>query len=645
MKKTTNLKALVLSMIMVFGLVMPMAAQNDGFFKNNNEDIYGNRDGDPTAVNVSGGITNQQFGQTVPVGSGLLILAAAGAGYAMARRRRSMRKAGTMLLALAMVITFTQCKKRIENVTPNNQGGHYITLTVDNPSKVGVNENGVVTFEDNDMIIVLSNNEPVGALLYQNGCFSGPLGSGSYIGDLSSPTPNKPLQFMFTGNHMPEDDWTINISDQSDNLAVLSSGASNELYSTDVTEYSALLTNKCALVKFTLAQSTTETVRVKMVNKAQLTIDEVTGEIGFEPTTSKGYVSLKNLGNNKERWAVVLPQSASESNVKVIDGNKIFNTAATVPAVEINDLNTTGVINNGGTPDGYIEVPYFKIENDEDDEIYVEISSGNVQYNADSDTWRFAPNQWDICGAANTNISSTYNGWIDLFGWGTGDNPTETDNYYDHYPDHYTTGPYAHFDDWGDNFDGGWFTPNDDQWLDLFDRTNKSCPATINTDVNNGVTGYILLPDFFAYPAGCAEIYHPVQNDPNNPWDDFTRTEYTSAQWADMEDAGAIFLPCAGSRYPVYDEGNNTVTISYSNYGDAGAYWTSQKVYREDPHIQPEDSNPATADPTHYSANWAYYLHISNVYFPSGCPRYTGLPVRLVKEADFDLDEYIENNY
>ena len=34
-------------------------------------------------------------------------------------------------------------------------------------------------------------------------------------------------------------------------------------------------------------------------------------------------------------------------------------------------------------------------------------------------TWRFAPNQWDTIGANNSNVSSTYTGWIDLFGWGT----------------------------------------------------------------------------------------------------------------------------------------------------------------------------------------------------------------------------------
>ena len=43
-------------------------------------------------------------------------------------------------------------------------------------------------------------------------------------------------------------------------------------------------------------------------------------------------------------------------------------------------------------------------------------SQGNLQYQATTNTWRFAENQWDIVGYANMNVSSTYDGWIDLFG-------------------------------------------------------------------------------------------------------------------------------------------------------------------------------------------------------------------------------------
>ena len=56
----------------------------------------------------------------------------------------------------------------------------------------------------------------------------------------------------------------------------------------------------------------------------------------------------------------------------------------------------------------------------------VTFSKGNLQYNPANKEWRFAPSQLDYVGDANTNISPIYNGWIDLFGWGTGANPTMT---------------------------------------------------------------------------------------------------------------------------------------------------------------------------------------------------------------------------
>ena len=106
----------------------------------------------------------------------------------------------------------------------------------------------------------------------------------------------------------------------------------------------------------------------------------------------------------------------------------------------------------------------------------VHFSQGNLQYQASTGTWRFATNQWDVVGSQsayysdyygnvtgsdNANISSSYSGWIDLFGWGTsgwnsGANcyqpwSTSTDSS-DYYPGgSYTnnlTGAYANAD-WG----------------------------------------------------------------------------------------------------------------------------------------------------------------------------------------------------
>lgn len=53
------------------------------------------------------------------------------------------------------------------------------------------------------------------------------------------------------------------------------------------------------------------------------------------------------------------------------------------------------------------------------DSTQVVFSQGNLQYRASTNTWRFATNQWDYMGSANSNISQTYSNWIDLFGWGT----------------------------------------------------------------------------------------------------------------------------------------------------------------------------------------------------------------------------------
>ena len=87
--------------------------------------------------------------------------------------------------------------------------------------------------------------------------------------------------------------------------------------------------------------------------------------------------------------------------------------------------------------------------------LQVQFAQGNLQYQASSNTWRFAEHQYDIVGDAtignvyengvksdNTAISSDYDGWIDLFGWGTGINPTlaTTEN-----------GDYIVYSEWGDN--------------------------------------------------------------------------------------------------------------------------------------------------------------------------------------------------
>ncbi len=204
----------------------------------------------------------------------------------------------------------------------------------------------------------------------------------------------------------------------------------------------------------------------------------------------------------------------------------------------------------------------------------VHFSQGNLQYQASTGTWRFAEHQYDyvgtqiaddygwyggnVSGSDNRNISSTYSGWIDLFGWGTGNNPTlvSTNNT-----------DYSTFVDWGSKAisNGGnavnqWRTLTTSEWDYLLNsRTNASSKR--GTGNINGVGGLIILPDSWTLPSGCPQFnsgyafYH----------DDWTHNSYTLAQWAQMESAGAVFLPVAGDR-----RGTNVRYV-----GAGGCYWSS----------------------------------------------------------------------
>lgn len=92
------------------------------------------------------------------------------------------------------------------------------------------------------------------------------------------------------------------------------------------------------------------------------------------------------------------------------------------------------------TPDGAIAGGLFSVS----DARHVQFSRGNLRYQPSTGIWSFAYEQFESVGAANSSIGPAYDGCIDLFGYGTGNNPTlvSTD------PDDYPIYPFA---DWGAN--------------------------------------------------------------------------------------------------------------------------------------------------------------------------------------------------
>ena len=208
----------------------------------------------------------------------------------------------------------------------------------------------------------------------------------------------------------------------------------------------------------------------------------------------------------------------------------------------------------------------------------VNFSQGNLQYQASSNTWRFATNQYDYLGSGNANISSTYSGWIDLFCWGTsGYNhgavcyqpwSTSTTN-----SDYYAYGSYTYnlYDqtgkaDWGYNriSNGGntldsWRTPTRAEWAYMLNTRNTTSGIRYAKAQVNGVKGLILLPDDWS------ASYYSL-NSTNTSGADFSTNVISSSVWANnFESHGAVFLPTAGMRFGT----------QLGSIGVYGLYWSS----------------------------------------------------------------------
>jgi hypothetical protein len=322
-------------------------------------------------------------------------------------------------------------------------------------------------------------------------------------------------------------------------------------------------------------------------------------------------VKIENLTRN---WQHTLNYPDSDVVIQVTDGGKLVSMSRELGQFELGDKMRFTAYNGEESSQALTQPLYesgaitLKFGNDTPIEpsgrfsvgsnARINFSPGNLQYCPSSDTWRFAENQWDFVGADNEQISSSsYIGWIDLFGWGTGDNPTfaSTDNY-----------AYTTFNDWGANpiINGNstdpanqWRTLTYSEWyFILFYRATVSNILFAKANVN-GVDGVIILPDNWS------TSYHPL-NSPNTKDADFSTNIFNLSVWVTYFEAnGAVFLPAAGYR-------NGT---SYNDNGYLNHYWAANA-------------------PTGYNgSSWAVefgatYLNMNR------CNRHLGFSVRLVAD-------------
>lgn len=253
-------------------------------------------------------------------------------------------------------------------------------------------------------------------------------------------------------------------------------------------------------------------------------------------------------------------------------------------------LVTAGVTKVYAQPQGAINGVFTINENGDQ----VMFSQGNLQYQASTNTWRFAENQWECVGEDNANISETYDGWIDLFGWGTSGYHDTNDPYNVNYfpwsnststvnntfnkdgygpsrnmlfPDldgrsvYYDWGVYNAISN-GGNQSGLWRNLTYGEWSYIcYNRNTASGIRCALAKVNN-INGMILLPDDWE------ASYYPLYS-VNNTIYEFSENDISSSQWSLLEQHGAVFLPAGGNR--------SETSISY--VGETGGYWSSSAAY------------------------------------------------------------------
>ena len=260
----------------------------------------------------------------------------------------------------------------------------------------------------------------------------------------------------------------------------------------------------------------------------------------------------------------------------------------------------------------------------------VQFSQGNLQYQASTNTWRFATNQYDYIGNAdgNTSPSSTQTAWIDYFNWGTSGynhgaicyqpwstSTTRSDYYaygsssknlYDAKDDNSMRGQadwgYNAISNGGNTENSGWRILTKDEWAYLINtrsETYRYAKGTIH-----GTNGLMLFPDGFTLPTGVSISNANTTN--------ASYTSYSDDTWTALEAAGVVFLPATGMR-------NGT---SVSETGSVGNYWSS----------------------TCMNADRVYNIRFdgSSLKLVNDGDRQNGFPVRLVKS---NLKQDGEGNY
>ncbi len=230
----------------------------------------------------------------------------------------------------------------------------------------------------------------------------------------------------------------------------------------------------------------------------------------------------------------------------------------------------------------------------------VQFSPGNLQYRANPATWRFAPQQFHRCMADNSKVSSSFEGWIDLFGWGTSGLTGAREPYYTN-----TTNTNYSWSEWGGNQIGRypantWRTLSNEDWEYLINTRKVNGEAgysfvrlQYSSNPLDTVTGIILYPDDFTWEKAGVKAIAVGENGADL---------ISKTTWDAMEKVGCAFLPGCANR----GESGGATGINDKNYGIYINYWTSTpadgnngKAYRLDGNVKNRTLNATQTSNRH----------------------------------------------
>ena len=237
----------------------------------------------------------------------------------------------------------------------------------------------------------------------------------------------------------------------------------------------------------------------------------------------------------------------------------------------------------------------------------IHFSQGNLQYQASTKKWRFATNQYDNIGSNNSNISQSYSGWIDLFGWGTsGYNhgavcyqpwsvSTDESDYYAYGSNVAELWYQSGNADWGynaisngGNHEAQWHTLSKGAWEYIFNRRNTASGIRYARGKVNGINGILLFPDDWE------ESLYPIvnYNTSSGGLSHFNDNTIPLSDWEQLEINGVVFLPLSGIRWGTDIDLSKGMYWSSSNWGYGTAAYC---VSFDNSGLDPSNSNTGLA--------------------------------------------------